>query len=348
MLVVVVAVVHQHAVLLRRAENYGHIRFRLHPKRLHFDEAVVVEESERRQILAALSGVAGIAFAHVVGGGGDGLEADAELALVVLAGRRLRVHHRDHWRAFAELARELARTLAVVGVDSVHADTAVLAHVILAVVYVLRAISAAEAWLALARVVRVVIHAFRSVFAGVEVGAAKLDFLLAKFAGKTSEAIARVSLNAIDASSIVLAFVGLAVIDVDFTSCAFVAIKAVTAKASLLEDTAATIVPARIAVASIDHILAVLAVVARGAATLVLLLRLQDTLAVVFAREREASVAFRQNLVTDFLLAEELIRGRRENELVLHALRLGTASDTGLDVIQFYPFREPFERAIAV
>lgn len=309
MLVVVISIVHQHAVVLRRAENYGNIRFRLHSERLHFDEAVVVEESQRCQILAALSGVAGIAFAHVVGGRGVGLEADAEFALVVLAGRRLRVHHRDHWRAFAELAGKLARTLAVVGVNAVYADTSVLAHVIFAIVNVLGAISAAEAWLALARVVRVVIDAFCSVFAGVELSSAELNFLLAKFARESSETTARVRLNSIDASSVVLAFVGFAVINVDFASRTFIAIETVAVKAALLKHTATAVVPAWIAIASVYHVLAVLAVVARGAATLVLLFRLQDTLAAIFAREREASVAFRQNLVADFLLAEELIRG---------------------------------------
>lgn len=54
------------------------------------------------------------------------LEAYAVLAVVVLAGRRLRVQHRDHRGDFAELAREVAGALAHVGVDTVHARSTVL------------------------------------------------------------------------------------------------------------------------------------------------------------------------------------------------------------------------------
>lgn len=47
MLVIAIAIVHKNAVLLCCAENYGNIGFRLRAQRLHFDKAVVVEESQR-------------------------------------------------------------------------------------------------------------------------------------------------------------------------------------------------------------------------------------------------------------------------------------------------------------
>lgn len=186
------------------------------------------------------------------------------------------------------------------------------------------------------------INAFRSIGTRVEVRATELDFLLAELAVVASETTASVRLHAIDTCAIVLAFVILTIVDIDFASRAFVARQAVTAETALLENTTSAIIPARIAVASINHVLAVQTVVARGTATFVLLFRLHDTFRIILAWECEAGITFRQNLVTDFLFAEELIRWCRENKFVFHPFWLGASCNARLDIIQFHPFREPF------
>ena len=69
--------------------------------------------------------ITGSAFTQVLFGAGR-LEADAVLAFVVLAGRRLRIQQSYHRLDFAEFTRMIARTFAKVIVDAVHADTSVL------------------------------------------------------------------------------------------------------------------------------------------------------------------------------------------------------------------------------
>lgn len=86
------SVVHQDTVLLFRRKNYCYVRFRFRPQRLQLDEGVVVEETDGRQVLAKLSGIARGALADVVVRPGR-LEADAVLALVMLARTGLRIHH---------------------------------------------------------------------------------------------------------------------------------------------------------------------------------------------------------------------------------------------------------------
>ena len=66
------------------------------------------------------------------------------LAVVLLAGRGLWIHLCHHGLYLAELAGELGGTLAGVLVDPVHAGAAVLAHVVLTVVHVGRAVIPAE------------------------------------------------------------------------------------------------------------------------------------------------------------------------------------------------------------
>lgn len=135
----------------------------------------------------------------------------------------------------------------------------------------------------------------------------------------------------------------IAVVNIDFTSGAFVSRQAFAAKATFFQHGAGSVIAARISVASINHVFAVLTVVAWSAATFILSLILHRTLSVVLAWECIASVAFRQNLITDFLFADELVGRRRQDEFVLHSLGLGASSDARLDIIQFHPFREPFE-----
>lgn len=155
-----------------------------------------------------------------------------------------------------------------------------------------------------------VVDAFCAVQARIELTSAELDFLLAELAGEARKAAACVRLDAIDASSVVLTFVVVAVIDVDLAASAFVARQTIATEATFLQHGTRSVIPARISVASINHVLAVLAVVARSASALVLSLRLHRALGVVLAWEREAGVAFRQDFITDRLLADELVGGR--------------------------------------
>lgn len=229
---------------------------------------------------------------------------------MVLAGRRLRVHHRHHRRALTEFAGEVARTFAHVVVDAVDTASAVLTHVILAVVNVLGAVEATEADRALTRVMSEVVNAFGTVRARIEIASAKLNLLLAELAREARQTTACVGLDSVNTCAVVLAFVVIAVIDIDFAAGTFVAGQALTAETALLQHRARSVAAAWISVAGVNHVLAVLAVVAWGAATFVLSVGLHHALSVVLARERVAGIAFRQNLVTDFLFADELV-GRR-------------------------------------
>lgn len=267
---------------------------------------------------------------------------------MILARRRLRIHHRHHRRSLAEFPGEVARAFADVVVDAVDTGSAVLTHVILAVVDVLGAVNAAESGRALACVMREVIDALGTVQARVEFRAAELNFLLAKLAVEARQATACIRLNSVDTCSVVLALVVIAVVNIDFAASAVVAGQAFATEPAFLQHRACSIVAARISVASVNHMLAVLAMIARGAPALVLFLGLHHALGVVLARECVASIAFRQNLITDFLFADELVGRRGQNEFVFHPFRLGAPSDAWLHVIQFHPLREPFQRTIAV
>lgn len=132
-----VAVVQQNAILLRAAEHDGHVRLGLRAQRFHFDERIVVHKTDAGQIFAPFARIAGHTFAHVIRGLWIWLEADAMFALVVLARRRLRIHHGHHWGALAEFARIFFRAFARVIVDAVHTGAPILAHVILAIVDIL-------------------------------------------------------------------------------------------------------------------------------------------------------------------------------------------------------------------
>jgi hypothetical protein len=188
-----------------------------------------------------------------------------------------------------------------------------------------------------------VINAFGIIGTRIEVIRAELNFFLAKFAIETRQTTASVRLNAINTCSIVLTLMILTIVDIDFAARSFIAGQTLTAKATLLEYTTTAIISTWIAVASINHMLTMCAMIARSTTTFVLLFGLHDTLAIVFAWERKAGITFRQNFITDFLFAEELTGRCRENELVLHTFWFGTTCNARLNIIQFYPFREPFE-----
>jgi len=87
---------------------------------------VVVRPTDPACDTLTLTRVSRSAFAQVVVGGTVRLIAYTVLALVMLTGRRLRVHERDARRDVAEFPGVLADALARVIVNAVHAQTAVL------------------------------------------------------------------------------------------------------------------------------------------------------------------------------------------------------------------------------
>lgn len=222
----------------------------------------------------------------------------------------MRIHHSDHWRSLAKFASEFLRALANVIVDAVHADAAILAHVVLAIVDVFRTISASIAGSTLARIMREVVDAFGVVVARIEFGAVRnLQFTV--FAREARLTFARVRFDAVDAGRIILTLVLGTIIDVHFAPSASVARHAIAIEASLLQDCASRVVSAWIAVAGVNHEFTVLSVETGLASALVLSFGLRHTHRFILAWESEASITFRQNLVADFGFAHEIVGWRR-------------------------------------
>lgn len=303
-------VVQQNAILLCAAKHNCHIRLWLGAQRLHFHKRIVVHETDAGQIFASLARITGHTLAHIVRRLWIGLEANTVLALVILARRRLRIHHSDHWGAFAEFSRILFRTFACVVVDAVDTGAAVLAHMILAIVNVLRAVDTAIAQRTFARVVCKVIDAFGIVVAWIEFGRTEWNFRFAEFTTEAGRATARVVLHAVNAGGIILAFVLVAIVDVGLAAGARVTGDAFAAKTTLFQYGAGSIVATRIAEACVDHMLAVFAVIARFAGTVVLPLGLLLAHALILTGERVAGIAFRQNLIAHFTFAYKVIGWR--------------------------------------
>lgn len=253
-----------------------------------------------------------MAFAQIVGAGGIWLEAHAVLALVVLAWRCLRIHHGDQVVALTVFSGKVIRALADVVVNAIDAGAAILTHVILAVIDVVRTVDAMEAGHALAAVVSEVIQALGPVCTGIELLAAELNLRIAPLAAEPRLALAAIRLNAIDAGGIVLTAYVLAqaIVDVRLAAGACVARRALATETPLLQHRAGGIVATRIAVAGIDHELAVLAVIARLAETLVVPLGQGQALGLVLAGLLVAGIALSQDLVAHLATAHEIRRGR--------------------------------------
>lgn len=155
------------------------------------------------------------------------------------------------------------------------------------------------------------IDTFGAIGTRIEFSATKLNFLLAKLAGEAWQTTARVRFNSINTCSIVLTFVVIAVINIEFTARTFIPGQALATETTFFQHCALSVVSARISVASVNHVFAVLAMIAWSASTFVLSVCLHHAFSVVLAREGEACITFRQNLITDFLFANELVRRRR-------------------------------------
>lgn len=121
-----------------------------------------------------------------------------------------------------------------------------------------------------------------------------------------------------------------------------------TTEASLLQHSAGGIVTAWISIAGIDHILAVFAMVAGLAEALIFALWQRQTLRLVLARLLEAGIALGQYLVAYTTATREIRRRCRQDQFILHIIRLGTARNARLHIVQLDPVREPFQRAVTV
>lgn len=211
---------------------------------------------------------------------------------MILAGRRLRIHHGNQWCAFAEFPGKFVRTFAHVIVDAVDANATILTHVILAVVNVFGAVGATIAGCAFTRVVCEVVDAFGIIFARIEVGTVR-NFRLAIFAAESGWAFACVRLDTVDTRGIVLALVLAAIIDIHFAPGTGVASHAAATEPSFFEYGAGGIVAAWIAVARVDHEFAVFAMETGFAHAIVLAFGLRLAHGIILAWERVAGVAFR-------------------------------------------------------
>lgn len=184
---------------------------------------------------------------------------------------------------------------------------------------------------------REMVHAFGIIVARIEFGRAEGYLRFAVLAGEAGRAAARVALHAVDAGGIVLALVLVAIVDVGLAAGTRVAGNAFAAEAALLEHGAGGIVAAWIAEACVNHEFAMLAVVARLARAIVLALGQRHADAVILAWERVAGVTFRQNLIAHLVLAHEIVRWRRQQQFVVHCLRIRAACNARLNIIQFHP-----------
>ena len=104
-----------------------------------------MDETDAGQVLATFARISWVTLADVVRREWIWLEANTVFAFVILTGRRLWIHHRDHRRSFAEFTGVFLRAFAVIIVDAIHANATILAHVILAVINILGAIGSAVA-----------------------------------------------------------------------------------------------------------------------------------------------------------------------------------------------------------
>lgn len=142
-----------------------------------------------------------------------------------------------------------------------------LAHMILAIVDVNRAIFPGVTGQTLARVITKMIPASGSVFARIKFFGAERYFNFAIFSHETGLTFAFVREDRVVASCIIFAFVIQAIVDVDFATDSRVSRGTDALKSSFFQNLASSGICAGVTVASIDHVLAVLAVISGSTST---------------------------------------------------------------------------------
>lgn len=307
-----------------------------------------MHKAQTGQILATFARISRRAFTNIIWHCWIGLETNTMFALVVLARWRLWVHHCNHWSSLTEFARILFGTLALVIVDTVHTGSTILTHMTLAIVNVLGTIGTPIAGRTVACVVRKMINTLSSVDARIKVSRTEWNLCFAESTWEAGLAVACIRFDAIYTCSVIKALICRAIIDVYFAPGARVAGSTLATEASLLQDSAGSIVPARMAIARINHMLAVLAMVAWLAHAFILTFRSSTATGIVLARERKAGIAFRKNFIADAFFTLEAGRRCREKELITHSFGLSTTGNARFDIVKFYPVREPLEWAVTV
>lgn len=229
-------------------------------------------KAEARQVLTSLSAVAWSTLAHIVAGTRN-IHADTMLAVMLLAGTCLRVHLCNHWLNLAELSSELCRTFTCVLVDPVNTGAAILAHVVVTVVYVYRTVLTTETLKTVACVVRNMFAAFPAIFAWILRRCTEGDFLAAVFALETRLTFAFIVSNFINTGGIVHTPVGKTVIYISLASNTFKSLGTITHEPASLQDLAHGAVDTWISVAGIYHLLALFPVEARRALAMIIPVR---------------------------------------------------------------------------
>jgi len=193
-----------------------------------------------------------------------------------------------------------------------------------------------------------VVDTGRTILAWIELLCAEWNLLFTIFTHVSSQTLAFISQDKIHTCGIVLTFVGQAVINVAFTADPCEAWGTVAAKPSFLQQLAGARVATWVAVAGIDHELAVVAMVPGGTAAVVLSLWQRLTHSLIRAREGEAGVAFSQNIIAHPTFALKDGGRSGQQQFVLHARRLSTASDAWLHVVSLNPLSQPAQTTVTV
>lgn len=108
------------------------------------------------------------------------LKANTMYAFVMLTGRRLRIHQSHLWRNLAKLSGKITGTNTLIIINTVHACSPILTHVILTIIYINCAIIPFESRQAFACVISVMVDASRIIFTGVVLVRAKGNFCFTK------------------------------------------------------------------------------------------------------------------------------------------------------------------------
>lgn len=167
----------------------------------------------------------------------------------------------------------------------------ILAHVTLAIINVFRTVCSTIARRTFARVVREMIDTLGTIFAWIEIRT-KWYFDLTILTGKTRRTLARICFNAVNACAVIFAFVFTAIVNIHFTAWTSIAGNTIATEASFFKYGACSI-SAWIAIASINHELTMLSMIAWLANTLVLTFSLWLANCFILAWERETSITFR-------------------------------------------------------
>lgn len=140
--------------------------------------------------------------------------------LVILARRRLGIHHNRNWITLTEFTRVPVGTLADIIIDAIHTCATILAHVIMTIINVHRAIVTRPTRRTLARVMREMINAFRGIHTRIELCATERNLILTELSTESRRTQARVRFHPIHTGAVILTLVLRTIINVHLTTSA--------------------------------------------------------------------------------------------------------------------------------